>query len=180
MSSARSVHQFFGTCCEADIPNPTGPFHESCLPEPHLHCMRDNPISWTENPRQAGGRAQAGRGGAAAYGCWPGVGGRGWAELAGRLGRPSRVSGQLQNPDPQGPVPDFGTYCFLNNPTEIRYRTPPGNPVFVNTRPLFSGGADGRTGQPGPVECQLICVGKHGPGLLRKTSNIKYHKSKSQ
>jgi len=23
--------------------------------------MRDNPISWTENPRQAGGRAQAGR-----------------------------------------------------------------------------------------------------------------------
>ena len=85
----------------------------------------------------------------------------------------------MQNPDPQGPVPDFGTYCFLNNPTEIRYRTPPGNPVFVNTRPPFSGGPCAhRVGQPGPVECQLICVGKHGPGLLRKTSNIKYHKSK--
>ena len=127
-----------------------------------------------------GGRKQASRGGAAVYGCWPGVGGQGWAELAGRLGRPSRVSRQLQNPDPQGPVPDFRTYCFLNNPTQIRYRTPPGNPVFVNTRPPFSGGADGRTGQPRPVECQLICVGKHGPGLLRKTSNIKYHKSRSQ
>ena len=59
--SARSLHKVLEHAVSLIFPDLTGPFHESCLPEPHLHCMRDNPISWTENPRQAGGRAQAGR-----------------------------------------------------------------------------------------------------------------------
>ena len=45
--------------------------------------MRDNPISWTENPRQAGGQAQAGRQG------WRGcvqVLARGWRTWVGRTG----------------------------------------------------------------------------------------------
>ena len=95
-----------------------------------------------------GGRKQASRGGAAVYGCWPGVGGQGWAELAGRLGRPSRVSRQLQNPDPQGPVPDFATYCFLNNPTEIRYRTPPGIPFLSTHAHCFLGARTGGRASP--------------------------------
>ena len=59
--SASSLHKVLEHAVRLIFPNPTGPFHESCWPEPHLHCMRDNTISWTDNPRQAGGRAQAGR-----------------------------------------------------------------------------------------------------------------------
>ena len=58
--SARSLHKVLEHAVSLIFPDLTGPFHESCLQEPHLHCMRDNPISWTENLRQAGGRAQAG------------------------------------------------------------------------------------------------------------------------